>query len=419
MNYYIDLNAGDGLGTEASPFSFAQIKTNFAGLSGDQSGDNYYFKKGGSASGFLEITSANNFNINTYGVGARPIIDGLGFDFALDIRDTHDVEARGMHLKRAKKACFRCISFGIDLYNVRIFDCEASDASGVGLDAQDGFLLNGDSVTPSVGMVFAGNVTNGNANNGLEMSYMDGLIIRGNSFNNDASNAVEYWNQCVNCIQENNVANGNLRLFWFANQAGTHSTNIIRNERGYNLLGVPFKIENADLTTVNNCTVHCATGVGSGRQGLLLRTSTNTEFKNNILYLAPSANVNSDFILWSDAASIATLTSDNNMYYEIDGDGDEKSPHRYFDGTTLHTTIATWRTATGEDANSTVENPLFVDAVNGDLRLTELSPALYETFTEAAGLVASDAIGDRRYDGIDIGALQFKRHAEVSVGISM
>ncbi|MEW6100680.1 MAG: putative Ig domain-containing protein [Candidatus Omnitrophota bacterium] len=111
---------------------------------------------------------------------------------------------------------------------------------------------------------------------------------------------------------------------------------------------------------VYNNTVYDVGGVGVG----IKSRAQNPQVYNNIIY-TPTGTTYAGAI--SSFSSVVNMFSNYNNLLQ--------SPTGVFDYVG-YSTLSSWRSASGQDANSISANPLFVDANNGDFHLQGSSPAI-------------------------------------------
>jgi hypothetical protein len=132
----------------------------------------------------------------------------------------------------------------------------------------------------------------------------------------------------------------------------------------------------------------CAVRVFANQNGA---TSTNIFIRNNIFYKSTGALIN-----FSETDDLSGYTIDNNVLYNPSGNVGELE-------TVGYTTIAQWRTASGEDAHSISSDPVFVSTSDFHLQVT--SPAIGKAAN--TGLL-TDYENNNRKGYLDIGAYEYQ-----------
>lgn len=122
----------------------------------------------------------------------------------------------------------------------------------------------------------------------------------------------------------------------------------------------------------------------------------NCEIKNNIFFI----NNPSDLALYIDNVGSQNLTLNYNLYYN-------NSTSTFDVNGSVFNSFASYQSGSGQDPQSTFQNPLFEDLVNNDFHLTVNSPALDEGDPGYdSAMDELDIDGDPRVlnDRIDLGA---------------
>lgn len=169
----------------------------------------------------------------------------------------------------------------------------------------------------------------------------------------------------------------------FTNAAGDTSTisqNIVRNCSSYGLI-LSGDVSSLYNVIVSNNTIN-ACGLNLGIRNAV---GANQSFINN-LSTNPGSGSNEVFHA-GDATSLASWSSDYEMYY---------GQNRWSYNSTAYTTLANWRTAISDDTNSSVQDPLYVNAGTYDFHLQVGSPALTASSTGGpvgAYITGSETIG--------------------------
>jgi len=140
----------------------------------------------------------------------------------------------------------------------------------------------------------------------------------------------------------------------------------------------------------HNTVIGAGTPVLRAATGEILTKESYSTLKNNIFYGASSR--------YYDIAPgfLPYVVSDNNIFLDDVGTKFWIGPHYNLSG---------WRSATGEDANSFIADPLFINNAIRDYSLSENSPAINKG---AAVGILSDFNGNLRDENPDIGAFEFK-----------
>ncbi len=123
-------------------------------------------------------------------------------------------------------------------------------------------------------------------------------------------------------------------------------------------------------TRIRNYNTVLIAGIASGNNqthAMLSHTSETREFRNNIFINKRIGTATQYAVRYSGSGpNPAGLTSNYNNFYSS---GNTFNVLGYYNGMN-RPTLAAWRTATGQDANSVSVDVSFVDEVNGNLRLT-------------------------------------------------
>ncbi len=102
------------------------------------------------------------------------------------------------------------------------------------------------------------------------------------------------------------------------------------------------------------------------------------------------------FDLWVDAQSSVGFVSDFNIFWN----STVQAPFKFV--TTIHPTIAGYRAASGQDAQSLQADPRFADVAAADFHLLAGSPAIDAAYTALAAWPATDAEGRARLDDLEV-----------------
>ncbi len=154
-----------------------------------------------------------------------------------------------------------------------------------------------------------------------------------------------------------------------------------------------------DCYIVNNSFFQNNTdNLGWGSEILIQYYCHNNTIKNNIVYAASGKP-----FLIHDSGTGSDNQFDYNLYYGTGGNYWSWQGSEY-------TTLSAYSQGSGQEAHSLFDDPLYVDAVNGNLRITPASPAIDKGVN-----LTSDIVGSVDYDGkerilnerIDMGAIEY------------
>ncbi|KAF0201999.1 MAG: outer membrane adhesin-like [Bacteroidetes bacterium] len=146
-------------------------------------------------------------------------------------------------------------------------------------------------------------------------------------------------------VRYNTLKDANYAVYSYASNLQFHYNQIIRNNQGLSIMS------NRSLTALNNVFYNnngISIGAGSG---------TSVTSRNNIFHIAGSNSR-----VYNTSGSV---TSNNNNF--------NTQQNGFLSG---HSTLASWRSATGNDMNSFVANPLFVNPSNDDFCVQPTSPCI-------------------------------------------
>ena len=219
----------------------------------------------------------------------------------------------------------------------------------------------------SSGIRVTGNTSYANARGyaraaaGIDVRNSPGTVVDGNRAYDNEDSGINIWSAAQSCLVHNNV--------------------VFRNgDHGIDLHNV------ADARVVSN-TVHRNVDSGIEATG-----STGSALTNNI---SSDNGINSPRTagnIRTDSFSAATTVVDYSVLslsaagVMVDWAGKK------------YTTVAAFRTATGQEAGGLQASPAFVDAAGGDFRLTSASPAIDSANSAASGQPSTDADGLGRVD---------------------
>lgn len=146
-------------------------------------------------------------------------------------------------------------------------------------------------------------------------------------------------------VRYNTLKDATHAVYSYANNLQFHYNQVIRNNQGLSIMN------NRNLTALNNVFYNNnGISIGSG-------TGTSVTSRNNIFHIAGSNSR-----VYNTNGSI---TSNNNNF--------NTQQNGFLSG---HSTLSSWRSATGNDMNSFVANPLFVSPANDDFCVQPTSPCI-------------------------------------------
>jgi len=153
---------------------------------------------------------------------------------------------------------------------------------------------------------------------------------------------------------------------------------------------------------------------GNDKDGFSIEgTSPNTKVHNCIG--VDNGLTTNEFDLWVNDLSASGFVSDHNIFWNSTG----QPPFKYI--ATAYSTLADYRTASGQDAHSKQADPMFTNGAAGDFMPVTGSPAIDAATSAVPNWPALDAAGNTRFDALlatndgagpvtyaDIGALEFR-----------
>jgi len=432
-NFYVSNAGSDSNNGQSENSSWQSLgKVNGASLT---AGDAVLFKCGDSWYGQLMPKSGNSSSRITYGAygsGNKPLIHA-----SLNKTNTSDWQDQGSNIWRS--ATTYSAEIGNILFNNSI--CGVRKYSDGTLTAQGHYYYNTSTdyikiystsnpatyysdvkLLSAIILVTLNNKANinikdlnlsytsgysvvGNTVTGLNLSNLTMTWIGGQTYSGEVrkGNAVEFWNNCQNAIVENCTI-GEVFDAGLSNQGDdanqsniTYRKNIIYNcEYSYE-----YFLDSgttANIIFENNTCVDAGLGWGhtqrpgpSGRHIRIAGTPPNTTnfvVRNNIF-----SNALDVLNYTRDIEGLESkFTFNYNAYYQTLGTNLAQIKMIFY------STFASYKSATGWEANSINSNPIFVDAANHDYRLASNSPCI----DAGDPSTAKDANGSRS----DIGALE-------------
>jgi hypothetical protein len=249
-----------------------------------------------------------------------------------------------------------------------------------------------------------------------DLSYIGGGDHYGN-YTSRIGNAIEFWENTDNVVVErcriDNIYDAALTNQGLATNTQnniTYRNNIITNsEYSFEYWNRPATSTTSNINFINNTCINAGSGWGhnqrwdavSGRHLMLFfseAATSNFNIKNNIFYESTESSIS-----FNNAVNFTDFIIDYNCYYESSGDVcfvDNPNPDTTYD---YATEWEAYQSATGQDANSIADNPLFNP---GAYSLQADSPCV------DAGVTLGDVTMDYRRlirptgDGWDIGAYE-------------
>ncbi|WP_201987624.1 beta strand repeat-containing protein, partial [Hymenobacter rubidus] len=253
---------------------------------------------------------------------------------------------------------------------------------------------------------------------GMNLSALKTSTITRNSIHNVQSNSASSGNVGYGILLASTAFNTSTNA-----SANTISNNIIYNiaaplaatSSNPNVLGIANNGGYGDKLYFNTVLLNAAQTAGTGYSAAIsngdsqFSTATSAiDVRNNII--AITANVTTAakyFGYYTSAANVNGSTLNYNDYY-IAGTGAATFAVGNLNGTTLASsaTLAAWRTATGQEANSVSVNPNFAQTTTVPFDLTPTSATLNNLGDATTG-VTVDFTGATRSATPDMGAYEF------------
>ncbi|MDR3666757.1 MAG: hypothetical protein P4L35_07940 [Ignavibacteriaceae bacterium] len=371
--YYVDNVSGNnnnsGTSSSAAWNSISKVNsTNF------KFEDTISFKAGSRFIITESLASKNNLTFNSYGPGARPIIDGVYSNDCVEFENANNVKFENLKFVNgfpsdismwncnniSFESCNIDSSIGNDIHNCNIYSGPGSNLtvrnctlnySEQGTDHNEGNLgiyIDGTTNTLMEYDTLTGNFSNIRIGFGLN-TFTNGLIVRycvlknpkwDNVDDDGSAGALFYYNYFETSI---------INVYFFTDGSGDFEAYAAKNCAYYN---------NTFITHGGDGSIHLnsKTGINNG-----------IEFKNNIFYSDNSAGY---FLYEEVSGQMGSWTFTNNIYYMT-----TTSPHNWYRHGVTYNTLAQWQ-ALGYDANSFYADPLFDNYATRDLSLKSGSKAI-------------------------------------------
>lgn len=367
--YYVDATNGkdsnDGLSLSSAWKTIAKVNScNF------QPGDNILFKRGETWTEQLTVPSGGTSDapliFAAYGNGAKPIIDGLGRDFAIHIHNKDYVTIENIHAKHGNR-------FGILVAhadNVTIQDCEVEQAqrANIQVGACDNILIRRCDSHHSL-------TEHGIYLDGLEQNGTDYPIIEHCDLHDNYGSAIQINGNGVYRVKDpiirynllhHNGPNGN-GIHDLASDGGQYYYNIIyaNNPAGIKLDHDRNQDANGDFSSIN-AKVYNNTIIAQDYKYMtcvqVCEQSRGHFIKNNII------KARDPYLI--KVESLGNATIDYNCYYASDPN------NTYHWKGTEYSSFAAWQYGSGQDANAIESSPKFLDPTNYNFALQADSPCI-------------------------------------------
>jgi hypothetical protein len=389
--YYIDSDSGSDMNSGKS-FSAAWNSISKVNSFRFNSGDTISFKCGQRYLG-TTITGKSNIIFNSYGTGARPVIDGLGVCVCVDFDSKTNIIFKGLkfvngtianiNLWNCSNVTFESCNIDSAWYvpghadyddgsvtmnfysgvgsNLTVRNCTMSYAGGshgIYIDGTDNTLLEFDTLMY-------------NAHDGIRIGFgndndwTDNLTIR---------YCVSKFNKYAQ-LEEDGARNSNIYYNVFEMDPGYYTGDNtllqIHQDLGYDC-------PQSNVYYYNNTFIGHNYGSHDVYSVELKSTSgmQNIVFKNNIFYYDSNVKYGIYLENWYQDGVYGGLGSfvfTNNLYYTAGS----KSNLFHSDFTSQnYSTISAWQSATGYETNSLYANPLFTNYNTGDYLIQGNSPAI-------------------------------------------
>lgn len=235
--------------------------------------------------------------------------------------------------------------------------------------------------------------------------YLDGSVFEGNQITVNSTSGSAYalymfyagGNALIskNDIQISSTGSSSYGIYYRQSDGSSSApiriyNNFISEDGSSSLFNnYALELNNVSYADVYNNSIALNTNSSSENRTLNLEGATNVNLKNNILY-----NDGGGYAIYVDNSSSFTSSDYNNFY----SDG----TLGYYSGSN-RSTLAQWRSATSQDANSISMNPNFTS--NNDLHITNLS---MNDLGTPLSEITDDIDGDLRSPSTpDIGADEF------------
>lgn len=233
-------------------------------------------------------------------------------------------------------------------------------------------------------VTFSGNefydMTSGSSESAINLSAVSTVEIEGNNFHdNDNSGAIITGISLTGLMVGNN---------FFSNNASSTTINLENTSTG--------------ITIVNNSFYDSLTAIGSFGAGPSPLSIDNANI--GVTVATQSFTITNNIFHTATIAALAVpvsliLSSDYNDYYNVTSVDNTPAGN--------YASLADWQTASGFDANSITDDPLFVSTTTGseDLHLQTTS-TMIDTGTDVSSVLTEDKDGESRLFGsaTDIGA---------------
>ncbi|MDR3668675.1 MAG: right-handed parallel beta-helix repeat-containing protein [Ignavibacteriaceae bacterium] len=383
--YYVD-NVGGNDGNSGTSItlpwkSLAKVSSfSFA------AGDIVSFKCGGRFSG-VTLSGKSNITFNSYGSGPRPVLDGQQSRQVLNFSGQTNVNFSGLKIigglaVNGGNDCnylYNCTKFTFESCNIDSGYCsEYSSSAKAQLLAELGNHLTIRNSTINYGQNTHGIYVNAcsetlleydtisyNRAVGINIGYdsnspylADSLVVRysvvkqngdASAYDDGCQKSSFYYN-----VFESSSSQQYSCLFYISENSVYNEYGIAPNNNKYYNNTFILHDESGDNQAID---------VGGGNS--TISHMTNMSFKNNIFYIE---GVDYAWLFRGTPANSWTIT--NNNYYAPGGAG------HLFNLGSSYSTISSWNSATGYEANSFISNPLFSNYSGGDFSLQAGSPNL-------------------------------------------
>ena len=219
-----------------------------------------------------------------------------------------------------------------------------------------------------------------------------GCIIRGNETFNNVDPAVSRANGIYLTASSNNTVSANRAhhnqdtgIFFTGganNNIAFNNVSYANGDHGFDHLSSTGTIHVDDVS------------YGNFHDGFSIEgTASNTQLQNCIS--VNNGLTTNRYDLWVDGSSTG-FVSDYNIFWNSTA----QDPFKYI--ATPYSTIATYRTASGQDSHSLQADPRFANAGSGDFRLLSNSPAIDAANSGTPNWPSTDAVGHARVNTLTI-----------------